>query len=76
VFDLFGAVPHTALLHYLGKENLKYSDERIQTSEGVACGHLCVMVLKMLFDKVELKKVLLLISASRYIWGQFVEIVG
>ena len=50
VFDSFGGVPPTNLVHYLktNKTSIYYNDERIQDFGDVNCGHLCLSVLAFL----------------------------
>jgi hypothetical protein len=46
-FDSYGSVPHTELLSYL-QSPIHYNIDEVQPRGTVACGHLCLNVLKKL----------------------------
>jgi hypothetical protein len=59
VFDSFGGNPPKQLVnYYLGSNNLKYNEERIQNYYDYICGHLCLIVLKSFSDGYNFNKIL------------------
>lgn len=75
-FDSFGdARPPLELVRYLGKSNIKYDTDRIQSFEDPPiCGHLCLEVLRMFSKGEELDNISCKIKDDKYIWKSWFNV--
>lgn len=68
-FNSYGNLqPSKELVEYLGKNNLKYNESRLQDiNDPPICGHLCLLVLKMFSDGNKFNDILNIINKKKWI---------
>ena len=56
-FDSYGIHPPNEILKYLGR-GINYNTDQLQPRETVFCGHMCLFVLKDLYDGVDFQTII------------------
>ena len=56
-FDSYGIQPPKEIIKYLGK-GIEYNTDQLQPRETVFCGHMCLFVLKDLYEGVDFQTII------------------